>query len=57
MVNKSVTMKRSGNFLSFENSDKTAYNLAFVSDTEAFLSINNENTNECFVLRFNTANH
>ena len=49
------SMKRSGNFLSFEDSDKTAYNLAFISDTEAFLSI--KNTNECFVLRFNTANH
>ena len=54
--NDSVTMKRSGNFLSFEDSDKTAYNLAFISDTEAFLSINNENSNEYFVLRFRAAN-
>ena len=55
--NKSLTMKRSDNFLSFEDSDKTAYNLAFISETEAFLSINNENSNEYFVLRFSTANH
>ncbi len=54
--NDSVTMKRSGNFLSFEDSDKTAYNLAFVSEAEAFLSITNESSNEYFVLRFSAAN-
>ena len=50
------TMKRAGNFLSFEDSDKTAYNLAFISDTEAFLSISNEKSSEYFVLRFSAAN-
>ena len=54
--NDSVTMKRSGNFLSFEDSDKTAHNIAFISDTEAFLSINNENSSEYFVLRFRATN-
>ena len=54
--NDSVTMKRSGNFLSFEDSDNTAYNLAFISDAEAFLSINNESSSEYFVLRFSAAN-
>ena len=54
--NDSVTMKRSGNFLSFEDSDKIAYNIAFISDTEAFLSINNENSSEYFVLRFRATN-
>ena len=48
-------MNRSGNFLSFEDSDKTVYNLSFISDIEAFLSINNESSGEYFVLRF-TAN-
>lgn len=51
-----VNMTRSGNFLSFTDNDNTVYNLVFISDKEAFLSITNNQASSGegkFVFRFN----
>ena len=38
----SYTMRRSGNFLEFEDNDGSVYKISFISDTELFLSTNYE---------------